>query len=53
MDDDAVALTIRFSRPVYEALRKAAFDQRTTMTAIVGGAVALVLDVSSDDPAPS
>lgn len=35
MADDAQAISIRFPRAVYERLRKAAFDRREPMNAIV------------------
>jgi hypothetical protein len=38
-DEEVRPVTIRFPVPVYEQLRKAAFDQRTPMTRIVIAAV--------------
>jgi predicted HicB family RNase H-like nuclease len=37
--EDAQALTIRLPADVYEKLRRAAFDQRTSMNALIIAAV--------------
>jgi predicted HicB family RNase H-like nuclease len=34
-DDDVQVFTIRLPRDLYEQLRKAAFDQRTSMNALI------------------
>jgi len=38
-DDNTQALTIRLPRDLYEKLRRAAFDQRTSLNALIVDAV--------------
>jgi hypothetical protein len=47
------ALTLRLDDATYERLRRAAFDGRTTITALVRDAVAAREPVTQDDPWPT